>query len=127
MAKTYREKLGALGLTYPQFLVLTILWEADALSLTAIGQRIQLDSGTLTPLVKRLETAGFVTRSRRSTDEREIEIALTPQGQALKSEALSVRQHVTGRVALADSDVVRLRAELFSIVNTLLAPLEEAR
>ena len=74
MTRTYRERLGPLGLTYPQYLVLIVLWESDGVTVGQLGQRLLLDSGTLTPLVKRLETAGLVTRNRREADEREVEI-----------------------------------------------------
>jgi MarR family transcriptional regulator, organic hydroperoxide resistance regulator len=119
ITKTYRDKLNGLGLTYPQYLVLTVLWEEDNLTLTAIGNRLRLDSGTLTPLVKRLETAGMVTRNRRSSDEREIEIALTPAGRSLQEKAVGVRQHVVRRLAMTESEIKRLRSELVTLVETL--------
>lgn len=117
--RTYRDRLIGLGLTYPQYLVLTVLWENDALSLTAIGRQLRLDSGTLTPLVKRLESSGFVTRSRRSSDEREIEIALTAAGRALQKQAVGVRQSVVDRLAMPEGDIAKLRAELMALVKTL--------
>lgn len=119
ITKTYRDQLGALGLTYPQYLVLTVLWENDGLSLTAVGRRLRLDSGTLTPLVKRLETSGLVNRGRRTTDEREIEIALTPAGRALQAQAVHVRAEVVRRLAMSDSEIGHLRAELNALVLTL--------
>jgi MarR family transcriptional regulator, organic hydroperoxide resistance regulator len=119
ITKTYRDKLTPLGLTYPQYLVLTVLWETDALTLTAIGDRLRLDSGTLTPLVKRLEGAGLVARNRRSTDEREIEITLTATGRALKTEAVGVRQHVVRCLDMPEIDITALRTQLMSIVETL--------
>jgi len=117
--KTYREKLTPLGLTYPQYLVLTVLWESDAQTLTAIGTRLQLDSGTLTPLVKRLEANGLVTRNRRSTDEREIEIALTEAGSALKLHAVEVRRHVVRCLGMPEDEISRMRKELMDMVDTL--------
>lgn len=117
--RTYRDQLEELGLTYPQYLVLTVLWETDALTLTAIGRRLRLDSGTLTPLVKRLETSGLVSRNRRSSDEREIEIALTPAGRALQSQAVSVRQAVVRRLGMPEDEIGRLKSELIALVKTL--------
>ncbi len=121
ITKTYRDKLNSLGLTYPQYLVLTVLWEEDNLTLTAIGNRLRLDSGTLTPLVKRLEAAGWVTRNRRSSDEREIEIALTQTGRGLQENAFGVRQHVVRRLAMTEGEIKRLRSELVALVETLSA------
>ena len=117
--KTYRDKLSPLGLTYPQYLVLTVLWETDGLTLTAIGQRLRLDSGTLTPLVKRLEAGGLVTRDRRSSDEREIEVALTEQGLAMKGAAAGVREHVVRCLEMDEVEITKMRAELMTIVDTL--------
>src|ERR1700754_1768640 len=77
----YKPLLDRLGLTYPQYLVMLVLWEQDGISVKEIGERLFLDSGTLTPLLKRLEAAGFVKRSRSSEDERQVLIALTAQGQ----------------------------------------------
>lgn len=116
---TYRDELSRLGLTYPQYLVLTVLWENDALSLTTIGRHLRLDSGTLTPLVKRLEAMALVTRNRRSTDEREIEIALTDAGRALKTAAFCVRAAVVKRLRMSEIDIGKMRSELLQLVETL--------
>src|ERR1700754_1774854 len=79
--RIYKPLLDRLGLTYPQYLVMLVLWERDGVAVKEIGERLYLDSGTLTPLLKRLEAAGFVKRSRSSEDERQVLIALTAQGQ----------------------------------------------
>ena len=76
MTKSYRPMLERMGLTYPQYLVLLVLWETDGVTVSEIGRRLRLDSGTLTPVLKRLEAGGFLVRNRRRTDEREVEIAL---------------------------------------------------
>ena len=78
--RVYKPLLDRLGLTYPQYLVMLSLWERDGVPLKDIGERLFLDSGTLTPLLKRLETAGLVKRTRSTEDERQVLIALTPQG-----------------------------------------------
>src|SRR6267143_6393446 len=82
--RVYKPLLKRLGLTYPQYLVMLVLWERDGLPVRDIGERLFLDSGTLTPLLKRLETAGLVRRTRSTDDERQVLIDLTPQGQALR-------------------------------------------
>lgn len=86
----YKPLLDRLGLTYPQYLTMLVLWEKDALSVKEIGERLFLDSGTLTPLLKRLEAGGLVKRTRSSQDERQVIVALTPQGEALKEKARSL-------------------------------------
>src|ERR1700745_4312725 len=85
--RVYKPLLDRLGLTYPQYLVMLVLWERDGVPLKDIGERLFLDSGTLTPLLKRLEAAQLVKRTRSTEDERQVLIALTPQGQALKDRA----------------------------------------
>ena len=85
--RVYKPLLDRLGLTYPQYLVMLSLWERDGVPVKDIGERLFLDSGTLTPLLKRLEAAGLVKRTRTTEDERQVLIALTPQGQALKEKA----------------------------------------
>jgi DNA-binding MarR family transcriptional regulator len=105
--KAYRPHLAPLGLTYPQYLVMLVLWERDGLSLGDIGRRLHLDSGTLTPLLKRLESAGMVTRRRAERDERVVLIALTDKGSALKTQAepiplkLAEAMHLTPAQAMA--------------------------
>ena len=85
--KVYRKLLKPFDLTYPQYLVLLVLWENDAITVSEIGERLFLDSATLTPLLKRLESAGFVTRTRAAGDERQVIVALSDQGRALKAKA----------------------------------------
>src|SRR5882762_1835261 len=88
--RVYKPLLDRLGLTYPQYLVMLALWERDGVPVKNIGERLFLDSGTLTPLLKRLEAAELVKRTRGSEDERQVLISLTPQGQALKEKARAV-------------------------------------
>lgn len=87
MTKLYKPLLEAIGLTYPQYLVMLVLWEGDRLTVSELGERLTLDSGTLTPLLKRLETAGLLARLRDAQDERRVRIALTQVGRALRTEA----------------------------------------
>jgi MarR family transcriptional regulator, organic hydroperoxide resistance regulator len=87
MSKAYKPHLDALGLTYPQYLVLLVLWERDGLTVSEIGERLFLDSGTLTPLLKRLETARLLTRTRDSADERRVLVRLSDHGRELQARA----------------------------------------
>ena len=89
--RVYKPLLDRLGLTYPQYLVMLVLWERDGVPVKDIGERLFLDSGTLTPLLKRLEAAGLIKRTRSTEDERQVLIALTSQGQALRE------QHYQGK------------------------------
>src|SRR3982750_4890766 len=88
--RVYKPLLERLGLTYPQYLVMLVLWERDGVPLKDIGERLFLDSGTLTPLLKRLEAAQLIKRRRSTEDERQVLIALTQQGQALREKARAV-------------------------------------
>ncbi|MET0528830.1 MAG: MarR family transcriptional regulator [Microvirga sp.] len=119
MTKSYRPMLERMGLTYPQYLVLLVLWETDGITVSEIGRRLRLDSGTLTPVLKRLETAGLVLRSRRRTDEREVEIALTPNGRDLRAEAVSVRQSVMCQLHMSEPEIQAMRADLSALIENL--------
>ncbi len=119
MNKVYRKLLKPLAITYPQYLVMMVLWEHDSLSVSEIGERLFLDSATLTPLLKRLESAGLVTRSRSREDERQVVVALTARGRSLQARAGKVQESVfcaTGCTAAALKDLKgelqRLRARL---------------
>lgn len=94
MTKLYKPLLEPLGLTYPQYLVMLALWQADGTTVGQLGERLSLDSGTLTPLLKRLESTGLVHRLRDSADERRVLIQLTPAGRALKARARGVPQRL---------------------------------
>ena len=119
IGKCYGPLLADLHLTYPQYLVMLVLWEGDAIGVKAIGARLHLDSGTLTPLLKRLETAGLVKRSRKADDERHVTVALTDDGRALRERAMSVpvgmgaaMGRTPDQIAALKDDVLRLRASL---------------
>ncbi|MCH7345531.1 MarR family transcriptional regulator [Pelomonas sp. CA6] len=90
MTKLYKPLLEPLGLTYPQYLVMLVLWEGDGLSVSALGQRLGLDSGTLTPLLKRLEAAELIQRQRARDDERRVDIVLTATGRHLRRRAADI-------------------------------------
>jgi DNA-binding MarR family transcriptional regulator len=119
MTKSYRPFLERMGLTYPQYLVLLVLWETDGVTVSEIGRRLRLDSGTLTPVLKRLETAGLLLRNRRRSDEREVEIALTPQGAALRADATAVRESVMCQLNMSEPEVQAMRADLNALIENL--------
>ncbi|MGE0672957.1 MAG: MarR family winged helix-turn-helix transcriptional regulator [Methylibium sp.] len=112
MTKRYRPLLDALGLTYPQYLVMLVLWEHDGSSVSSLGERLFLDSGTLTPLLKRLQAAGWLTRERATDDERRVVVTLTPAGRALRRRALGIP------AALADASACSPR-EVATLTTTL--------
>lgn len=128
MSRTYRSLLTPLGLTYPQYLVLMVLWETDDLSVKAIGERLGLDSGTLTPLLKRMETGGFLRRRRDPSDERVVRVGLTAAGQALKDTACRVMAAIGERSGLGMTELIRLHSDLRRLKQNLDAagsPLPE--
>ncbi|MBO9641985.1 MarR family winged helix-turn-helix transcriptional regulator [Pseudacidovorax intermedius] len=92
MTRLYKPLLDELALTYPQYLVMLALWEADGVTVSDLGTRLSLDSGTLTPLLKRLEATGYLTRMRDVADERRVLIRLTAEGRALRARAVQVPQ-----------------------------------
>lgn len=90
MTKLYKPLLESLGLTYPQYLVMLVLWEQDGLTVSALGDRLFLDSGTLTPLLKRMEASGLLVRQRAADDERRVLVSLSAEGRKLKTKAAAV-------------------------------------
>jgi DNA-binding MarR family transcriptional regulator len=120
IVRLYRPLLDALGLTYPQYLALLVLWEEDGRSVGELGKLLRLDSGTLTPLLKRLEAAGLVARQRDPADERRVVITLTAAGRKLKTRAREVPGKLLCEVPLPVGELVELRSRL----NTLMAALE---
>ncbi|WP_266169604.1 MarR family winged helix-turn-helix transcriptional regulator [Dyella subtropica] len=122
MTAAYRPLLDELGLTYPQYLTMLVLWEQDGLTVRELGQRLQLDSGTLTPLLKRLQQAALISRERRRSDEREVEICLTPEGRALREPAKAVPACMASRLCLSHEDMQRLRDELKQLAAQLSPP-----
>src|SRR5437660_11483608 len=121
----YKPLLDKLGLTYPQYLVMLVLWERDGVPVKDIGERLLLDSGTLTPLLKRLEAAHLVKRTRSSEDERQVLIALTPQGHALKEKARSVPQSILAASDCSVSELVAMKDEIVALRDRLNAAIGE--
>lgn len=119
MNKVYRTLLAKLRLTYPQYLVMLVLWERDALTVSEIGERLFLDSATLTPLLKRLESAGLLDRVRSTDDERQVIISLTTEGRALKKQAASIPGNVFCATACDVGEMVALKDQLTGLRNQL--------
>ena len=117
--RLYRPVLSELGLTYPQYLVMLALWETSPRTVGALGEALYLDSGTLTPLLKRMEQAGLVERRRDPEDERRVQVDLTRAGRALKDKAQSVPETLTGGFEGDPADVEKLRDSVQSLVATL--------
>ncbi len=112
MTARYRPLLDAIGLTYPQYLVMMLLWEEDNQTVGQLGARLSLDSGTLSPLLKRLTTAGLVTRHRRVEDERSVAIALTDAGRALRDKAGEISEEIICALDLDREEFADLKAKL---------------
>lgn len=108
----YKPRLDALGITYPQYLVFLVLWEQDGLTVRALGEKLFLDSGTLTPLLKRLEALGYLTRRRDEEDERLVRIELTGEGRALRQKALAVPLQVAGASGMGLEAMIAMKTEL---------------
>ena len=126
MTKLYKPLLDPLGLTYPQYLVMLVLWETDGLAVSRIGERLQLDSGTLTPLLKRLEASGLVQRLRDSADERRVLLQLTREGRALKRRALAVPATVACASGCPLDELQSLTARLKTLRDQLAASVSTA-
>ena len=112
MTKLYKPLLAPLGLTYPQYLVMLVLWEGDGVAVSQVGERLSLDSGTLTPLLKRLEAAGLLQRVRDVADERRVLLQLTTAGRRLKARAASVPHSVACATGCNIDELASLTARL---------------
>jgi DNA-binding MarR family transcriptional regulator len=108
----YRPMLDAVGLTYPQYLVMMLLWEADHQTVGQLGVRLALDSGTLSPLLKRLTAAGLVTRHRRVEDERSVSISLTDEGRALREKCFAISEEMIGAIGFNTGEFDDLKGKL---------------
>lgn len=122
LTKAYKPMLDALGLTYPQYLVMLVLWEQDDVLVKDIGHALFLDSGTLTPLLKRLEANGMLQRHRDETDERQVRITLTPSGRELRNAALDIPQKILCASGQSKETLMELRNQLSDLRNELLNP-----
>ena len=119
MSKAYKPHLDAVGLTYPQYLVMLVLWENDQQNVSDIGERLFLDSGTLTPLLKRLENAGYVKRSRDTLDERRVLVNLTTTGKNLKHKILPLPNKMLQATQCTRANAMQLAQDLKDLRNNL--------
>ncbi|MGO4712647.1 MarR family winged helix-turn-helix transcriptional regulator [Bradyrhizobium sp. 2TAF24] len=117
--RTYKPLLDGLGVTYPQYLVLSALWENDGQTISAIGERLALEPSTITPLVKRLEQAGFIARQRNPADERQVVVSLTAQGKALRAESSCLTETLLQRSGLSVEQIVDLNDRVRALNKAL--------
>lgn len=123
LTRRYAELLAEVGLTYPQYLAMLALWDAGRpLTVGEVGERLRLDSGTLTPVLKRLESAGFVARRRDAADERRVLVEVTAPGESLRERVADVPERIWSRLGLATEDAEGLRALLDQLIQGLDQP-----
>ena len=115
----YRPLLEDLGLTYPQYLVMLVLWEREALTVKELGSALRLDSGTLSPLLKRLQARGLLTRHRSEQDERSVAVAITDDGRALQQQAREIPERVVSATGMEITDAIELRTTLHELTDAL--------
>ena len=123
MTKLYKPLLDRIGLTYPQYLVMLVLWEQDGVTVSELGERLFLDSGTLTPLLKRLEAAGLVTRKRAVDDERQVIVGLTRQGRDLREKAEAVPHSVAAAAQCSLDEAQGMMKTLHALREKLVESL----
>ena len=116
--KSYRPYLDAIGLTYTQYIVLIILWEKRECSVKTLGEKLYLDSGTLTPVLKGLEAKGFVSRRRSESDERVVLVRITPQGEALREKAAGVPGKIAACISLDQAEAAELHRLLYKLLDS---------
>ena len=119
MTQAYKPLLEDLGITYPQYLAMLVLWEQDGLTVKALADRLGQDSGSLTPIVKRLEAEGYLARNRDPKDERNLAVTLTPQGRALRTRGQKVNQAFAKACGMTTSELAELRASLQKVRDRL--------
>ncbi|TDC96331.1 MarR family transcriptional regulator [Saccharopolyspora aridisoli] len=115
----YRPFLDEVGLTYPQYLVMLVLWERESLTVKELGGLLRLDSGTLSPLLKRLQTRGLLVRTRSATDERSVRVKATDEGRALRQQARDIPQRMVSATGMDLGEVEQLRSTLEDLTTTL--------
>jgi DNA-binding MarR family transcriptional regulator len=119
MTGLYRPFLDELGITYSQYLVMMVLWEKDGLTVNQIGEKLYLDSGTLTPLLKRLESKGFIIRKRKKEDERVVEVFLDDAGRNLQRKACEIPAKMQEKLNLSTEDFLELKETVQKILNKI--------
>ncbi|WP_170315658.1 MarR family winged helix-turn-helix transcriptional regulator [Spirosoma sordidisoli] len=119
VTQCYQPVLDELGLTYPQYLVLLILWETDRVNLKVLSEKLHLQSNTLTPLLKRMQTMGLIDRVRSQEDERSVIISLTPKGQQLATEAPKVLSRLTSNLGISLEEAQQLHRLLYKLIGSI--------
>jgi MarR family transcriptional regulator, organic hydroperoxide resistance regulator len=125
MTAAYRPILAEFNLTYPQYLVLLVLWEEERVTVGRLGERLQLDSGTLSPLLKRLEANGFIRRERSQADERLVDVTLTPSGRRLQRRAQCIPERLFPATGMTEQNVADLRDAVRQLADALNASLRK--
>jgi MarR family transcriptional regulator, organic hydroperoxide resistance regulator len=125
MTAAYRPILTELNLTYPQYLVLLLLWEEDRVTVGRLGERLQLDSGTLSPLLKRLEANGFIRRERSQADERLVEVTLTSAGRRLERKAQCIPEQLFPSTGMTEGQAADLRDAVRQLTDALNASIRK--
>lgn len=120
--RAYKPLLDPIGLTYPQYLVMMALWEKETSTVKALGEMLGLDSGTLSPLLKRLEHAGLITRKRGTVDERQVLVALTTKGADLKKEGVKIMAAIGGATGCGLEELAQLRDRVNALKDSLARP-----
>jgi DNA-binding MarR family transcriptional regulator len=120
--RTYKPMLDQLGLTFPQYLVLSALWEHDGLTITAIADRLGLDASMITPLVKRLESIGVLTRTRNPQDERQVIVRLTKKGESLEGRSACLTQTLLERSGMTEERLAHLNDQVQELIDVLDRP-----
>ncbi|WP_323688579.1 MarR family transcriptional regulator [Rhizobium sp. AN83] len=120
--RAYKPLLDPIGLTYPQYLVMMALWEKETSTVKALGEMLGLDSGTLSPLLKRLEHAGLITRKRGTVDERQVLVAVTPKGADLKKEGVKIMAAIGDATGCGLEELVRLRDQVNALKENIARP-----
>ena len=121
LTRAYRNALESTGITYTQYLVMLALWENNQLTVKSVADRLDLDSASLTPILKRLEVAGFLARQRNKADERVVEITLTDKGHALQDEVANIQKRVACQTGLPHDEFELLKNSLHKLVETMHA------
>lgn len=119
VVKKYKPLLDKIDLTYTQYITMMIMWDKKQINVKSLGECLYLDSGTLTPLLKKLEAKGFITRERSTTDERNLIVSITQKGEELKEEAVEIPNSLSGCVNLTDEEASQLYTLLYKILGSL--------
>ncbi len=119
ITRAYRTGLSEVGLTYPQYLVMMVLWETDGISVKQIADRLHLDSATVTPLLKRLEQAGFIQRKRNDKDERTVNVCLSDTGKTIQATVADIQKGIACQTGLPEEEFIELRSTLHELIDTI--------